>query len=113
TAAITLAMQRALAEISVTYTEVVIDGSYNFLRDNPKARSLTKADLFIQAVSAASVIAKVARDSYMAAAAVRFPDYGFDSHVGYATAVHSAALARLGPCELHRHSFKPVQTLAL
>jgi ribonuclease HII len=111
TAAIRLAMERALAQITVTYKEVVIDGALNFLKENPKTRALTKADLFIPAVSAASVIAKVARD--MAQIAARFPGYGFDVHVGYGTAVHAAALQELGPCELHRRSFKPIQALAI
>ena len=109
TAALRLAMERALAQIQVAYEEIVIDGALNFLSDNPKARSLVKADLFIQAVSAASVIAKVARDKYMADIAAKFPGYGFDAHVGYGTAVHAAALQQLGPCELHRRSFKPIQ----
>lgn len=112
TAAIRLAMERALAQIKVAYKEVVIDGSLNFLKDNPMARSLTKADLFIPAVSAASVLAKVARDKHMVELSLRFPGYGFDAHVGYGTAVHAAALNRLGPCELHRRSFKPIQALA-
>ena len=112
TTAIRLAMERALAQIATTYKEIVIDGAYNFLGDNPKARCLTKADLFMSSVSAASIIAKVARDSYMAKVATEFPGYGFEAHVGYGTAAHSAALEKLGPCQLHRLSFKPLQALA-
>ena len=111
TGAIRLAMQRALAAITQDYNEIVIDGSLNFLKENPKARTLVKADAFIQAVSAASIIAKVARDRFMAEAAATFAGYGFEHHVGYGTAEHAAALAKLGVCELHRRSFKPVRAL--
>jgi ribonuclease HII len=109
TTAIRLAMERAVAEIRAAYTEIVIDGAYNFLRANPKARCLTKADLFMPAVSAASIIAKVARDRFMAEAGQRFPGYGFDRHVGYGTAIHALALEKLGVCELHRRSFAPIR----
>jgi ribonuclease HII len=111
TVAIRLAMERALAQITVVYREIVIDGAFNFLKHNPKARCLTKADTFMPSVSAASILAKVARDKLMANMANEFPGYGFETHVGYGTAAHSAALERLGPCHLHRHSFKPLQAL--
>jgi ribonuclease HII len=113
TAAIRLAMERALAQITVAYKEVVIDGAFNFLKENPKVRCLTKADLFMPSVSAASILAKVARDRYMAEMAAKFPGYGFDAHVGYGTAAHAAALKQLGPCTLHRRSFKPLHAFAL
>lgn len=112
TGAVRLAMERALAAITAPYDEVVVDGSLNFLAHNPKARALTKADGFLSCVSAASIIAKVARDRFMAEAAARFPHYAFERHVGYGTAEHRAALEANGICELHRRSFKPVQALA-
>jgi ribonuclease HII len=60
-------------------------------------------------IAAASVIAKVARDEWMVTVAEsRWPGYGFARHKGYGTAEHRAALARLGPCEIHRRSFAPV-----
>lgn len=111
TAAVRLAMERALSAISVPYDEVIIDGSYNFLPDEPRARTLVKADATIPAVSAASIVAKVARDRWMAEAAMRFPDYGFERHVGYGTRQHVEALHKLGPCRLHRRSFRPVANL--
>jgi ribonuclease HII len=60
-------------------------------------------------VAAASILAKVARDGLMARADLRYPGYGFRRHKGYATAVHVEALARLGPCPLHRRSFRGVR----
>ena len=114
TAAVRLAMQRAVAALDAVLKgkdyEIIIDGSYNFLADHPKARAMVKADLTEAAVSAASILAKVARDSWMVEqAASMYPQYGFDRHVGYGTATHRRALAEFGVTPLHRRSFKPVQ----
>lgn len=109
TAAVRLAYRRALAEIATAYDQIIIDGNYNFLADLPNARAIVKADATVPAVSAASIIAKVARDRYMAQAALQYPGYGFERHVGYGTAAHAAALQQFGLCELHRRSFKPMQ----
>jgi ribonuclease HII len=110
-AAVGLAMSRALAAISVPHERIIIDGNINFLPANPKVQTLIKADASVPAVSAASIVAKVARDEYMARAAKQFPGYGFEEHVGYGTALHRAQLSRLGLCELHRRSFKPIKAL--
>jgi ribonuclease HII len=109
TQAVRLAMQRALERITIAYDEIIIDGAYNFLADNSKARPLVKADNLIPAVAAASIIAKVARDRYMAEQALKFPHYHFERHVGYGTAAHLAALKQRGVCELHRLSYKPIK----
>jgi len=81
----------------------------NFFAGNPLSSAVIGADNTVPAVSAASIIAKVARDNYMAEAALRFPGYGFERHVGYGTAAHQLALKANGITELHRRSFKPVQ----
>lgn len=107
-----LAVVRALDEISIPYDEIIIDGSVNFLADNKLAKAVIKADQTIPAVSAASIIAKVARDEYMSLMDQKYPGYQFADHVGYGTASHSQALDRLGICPLHRLSFKPVAKLA-
>lgn len=109
TEAVRLAMERALAHISVPYDELIVDGNHNFFPDNPKSHALIAADNLVPAVSAASIIAKVARDRFMAEAAHRYPGYDFERHVGYGTAAHQAALRQLGLCDLHRRSFKPIQ----
>lgn len=106
-----LATKRALEQITAPYHEIIIDGTVNFLKDTRKGQYVTtmkKADLLIGAVSAASIIAKVARDDYMEDLATYYPEYGFDSHVGYGTAKHRAAIARFGIIDEHRKSFAPI-----
>jgi ribonuclease HII len=70
---------------------------------------MIKADLLEPSVSAASIIAKVARDNYMTAQEKIYPGYGFDRHVGYGTAFHIEAINRLGVTPLHRLSFAPLK----
>lgn len=113
TEAVRLAMQRAIAQIELPYDEIIIDGSYNFMPTDPRAHALVKADGSIPAVSAASIIAKVARDAWMCGQAAKdFPLYGFEKHVGYGTKLHRDMLQLHGVCSLHRLSYKPIQQLA-
>jgi ribonuclease HII len=109
TEAVRVAMRRAFEVITAPYERIVIDGNHNYFADVPRSECLIGADNLVPAVSAASIIAKVARDRYMAGCAVTFPGYSFERHVGYGTAAHRAALTLHGVCELHRRSFKPVQ----
>ncbi len=114
TMAVKSAMELALEAIAIPYDQVIIDGNINYLAEIPHTECLIKADDKVPAVSAASIMAKVARDSYMATtAAGNYPEYGFDKHVGYGTAVHIAALATYGVTPLHRQSYKPIQQLVL
>ncbi|MFI5275249.1 MAG: ribonuclease HII [Candidatus Saccharimonadales bacterium] len=110
TAAVRLAMQRAVAQIEVVFEEIIIDGNYNFLADDVRARTIVRADAAVPAVSAASIVAKVARDNWMCTqAAKQFPVYGFDKHVGYGTKQHHDMLVKHGICPLHRQSYRPIQ----
>lgn len=109
-----LATRRALEHITVPYHEIIIDGTVNFLADTgkgPYVTTMKKADLLISSVSAASIIAKVARDDFMAEQAERYPEYGFDDHVGYGTAKHRLAIEVHGVTPLHRRSFAPIAAI--
>ncbi|MGV9001703.1 MAG: ribonuclease HII [Candidatus Saccharimonadaceae bacterium] len=113
-AALRLATIRAVGAVTVPYHEIIIDGTINFLSETSKGQYVTtmaKADLLIPAVSAASIIAKVARDSYMEEQDILYPGYGFASHVGYGTAKHQEALLARGITTLHRKSFAPIRKL--
>ena len=116
TKAVQLAMLRAMKQIACDYDEIIIDGNLNFFQNvtglkTDNIQTLVRADDLVPAVSAASIVAKVARDNRMAELALEFPGYGFESHVGYGTAVHLAALRDLGVCDIHRKSYKPIMRL--
>lgn len=103
-----LAMRRAVEALAVPPEEILVDGTHC-----PEvacaARAIVDGDAKIAAISAASILAKTARDAEMRALHARFPLYGFDRHKGYATAEHLAALKTHGACEVYRRSFAPVR----
>ena len=102
-----LAMQRAVAGLGFEPEETLIDG--NRLPELPgRARCIVGGDASHRAISAASILAKTARDAEMCRLHERYPLYGFDQHKGYATPEHLGALERYGACEIHRRSFEPV-----
>lgn len=107
--ALRTASQIAAAQIPEPYKEIIIDGTVKFI-DDPRATTLKKADLLVPSVSAASIIAKVARDRYMYKMDAVFRDYGFRSHVGYGTAKHRQALQDFGATPIHRMSFAPLDS---
>jgi len=114
-AALKLATKRAVDQVSTSYHEIIIDGTVNFLSETSKGQYVTtmkKADLLIPSVSAASVVAKVARDSYMTLQDYIYPGYSFKNHVGYGTELHRNAIDKLGVTPLHRLSIAPLKKYA-
>ncbi len=105
-----LAMQRAVEALSIAPQHVLVDGNrcppleYN-------ATAIVKGDQRVAQISAASILAKVARDREMQALERRYPAYGFARHKGYPTRAHLEALRAYGPCPCHRRSFAPVRKL--
>jgi len=111
TKAVGKAMLEAFRQIDAKFDEIIIDGNFNYLSFISKARIVIKADNKFPEVAAASIIAKVARDNYMAEIAVEYPGYGFENHKGYGTAKHKQALDKFGVTQIHRRSFKPIAEL--
>lgn len=112
-----LACRRAVKQIQEThvpFSEIIIDGTMNFLSGTPLEKyvsTLTKGDLLIKEISAASILAKVERDRYMTELAEKYPEYGFEKHVGYGTAAHQKAMEEFGLTPEHRRSFRPVREI--
>jgi len=103
-----LAMRRAFDALSQAPVAALVDG--NMAPDLPcPVEWVIDGDAIVPLVSAASIIAKVERDRMMSELCAQFPGYAFSKHKGYATPEHQDALKRLGPCAIHRRSFKPVQ----
>ena len=105
-----LAMRRAVEALSVQPSLVLVDGNH-LPRWSYEARAVIKGDLSEPAISAASIVAKVTRDSEMVILDDLYPGYGFAAHKGYPTKAHLAALASLGVSPVHRQSFAPVKRL--
>lgn len=103
-----LAMQRAVAALALEPHLARIDGN-RAPSLHCAVETLVGGDRLDPAISAASILAKTARDAMLAEIHAAYPDYGFDRHKGYPTADHLDRLARLGPCEHHRRSFAPVR----
>ncbi len=108
TAALRLAGKRALVQLG-GYELVVLDGKHNYLSHEPAVETCIKADQSCLAVAAASVVAKVARDSYMTLLDRLHPSYGFARNKGYGTVYHLQALVDDGPTPYHRRSWAPLR----
>jgi ribonuclease HII len=108
-----LAMRRAVLAMTLTPHHVLVDGNrlphLGGLGTRMTARAIVGGDAKEPAISAASILAKTARDSYMNHMDTLYPAYSFATHKGYATAAHQRLLELHGPCPLHRRSFAPVR----
>ena len=116
--ALRLATRRAVEQIQKTkvpFSEIIIDGTMNFLAGTKLEKyvsTLKKGDFLVKEISAASILAKVERDKYMAELDAVYPEYGFGKHVGYGTAAHQKAMEEFGLTPEHRRSFRPVREIA-
>lgn len=106
-----LAMRRAVDGLRLKPRLVLVDGNRLPVLD-VRAEAIVQGDAKVQAISAASILAKVTRDRGLDELHERYPHYGFDQHKGYGTAHHLEALRRWGPCPAHRRSFAPVAEAA-
>ncbi|MBP6404244.1 MAG: ribonuclease HII [Proteobacteria bacterium] len=102
-----LAMRRAVDGLRLKPVKVLVDGN-RLPRLDVLAEAIVKGDAKVQAISAASILAKVHRDRWCIEFHQQYPQYGFDGHKGYGTAEHMAALRAHGACPQHRKSFAPV-----
>ena len=107
-----LAMKRAVEKLDPAPESLLID--HFTLPEVPlPQRGITHGDSICLSIACASIVAKVARDRFMVREDGRFPGYGFVRNKGYGTPEHLACLARLGPCPIHRRSFRPVSGMGL
>lgn len=107
------ALARAARALPITPGMLFVDGD-RILEDTCATRqtAIIGGDAIVSVVAAASVLAKVVRDELMTEAGRRFPEYGFESHMGYGTQRHRDALREVGPCGIHRRSYGPVREAA-
>lgn len=105
-----LAMRRAVEQLAVLPDEAWIDGN-RCPELHCAVRAVVGGDRSVPQISAASILAKTARDAEMLRLHGQYPDYGLDRHKGYPTPEHLALLARHGVCDIHRRSFAPVRRL--
>lgn len=116
--ALKLATRRAINEMrenGARCSKIIIDGNINFLAGTKLENittTLIKGDALVKEISAASIIAKVARDNYMIELGEKFPGYGFEKHMGYGTKAHIDAIRALGLTPEHRLSFEPCKSIS-
>ncbi|MBR3248725.1 ribonuclease HII [Candidatus Saccharibacteria bacterium] len=116
--ALRLATRRAVEEVQAqkkAFSEIVIDGNINFLEGTrlaPYTTTVIRGDDLIREVSAASIVAKVARDDYMIELGEKYPEYGFEQHMGYGTEMHRMRMREFGLCPEHRRLVKLVYEIA-
>lgn len=108
-----LAMRRSILGLNLWPTRVLVDGNrlpdLCFHSGKLAGEPVVGGDARVAAISAASILAKVARDRMMLALDARYPGYGFARHKGYGTLEHRRCIERLGPCDAHRRSFRPIR----
>ncbi len=90
---------------------LIVDGTNVELIEDYSMTKIKEGDIKHYSISAASILAKVTRDKYMKEISKRYPNYGFERHVGYGTKAHMEAIQRYGVCPIHRRSFSPIKDM--
>jgi ribonuclease HII len=103
------AMRLALSHLKQKPDFLLVDGLHLPTQEIP-GLPIVEGDSKVRAIAAASILAKVTRDRLMCEYHLQWPQYGFDAHKGYAVPAHLAAIAKHGPCPIHRLSFHPFKT---
>ncbi len=107
--AMVLAIKEVEKKIKKKVDYIISDGAV-YLLDDHRMMSISHGDLNHYSIAAASVLAKVSRDTIMEQYAKEYPDYGFEKHVGYGTKVHLDAISKYGICDIHRRSYEPIKS---
>lgn len=110
TKALNMAYQKAIKGLSILPKYVLVDGigKYDF---DIEYETIKKGDTKVRVIAAASIVAKVVRDTIMDSYSLKYPKYGFDKHKGYGTRQHHQNLLKYGVCGLHRQSFAPIKAI--
>ena len=106
---------KQIKSLHTPFSQIIIDGNLNFLADTPLEKytsTCIKGDTKIREISAASIIAKVARDHYMIELATKYPEYSFEKHVGYGTKANRDAIYKHAPTPEHHRSFEPCKSIS-
>ncbi len=103
-----LAMQKAVAGLTISPDHLLIDGNQKLPAVRIEQTTIVKGDSLSWAIGAASIVAKVTRDALMKNYEIEYPQYGFAKHKGYGTQAHLESLRKHGPCPIHRKSFAPM-----
>lgn len=103
-----LAMKKALSDLQIAPDLILVDGKFRIPKCSYNQKSFPGGDGKIFSVAAASIVAKVTRDTIMEEYHKEYPQYGFDRHKGYGTKQHIETLKQHGPCDIHRKSFAPI-----
>jgi ribonuclease HII len=106
-------MRRAVEDLALTPDIIYVDGQFTIPGIDGVQKAIIDGDKLIPQISAASILAKVTRDSYMVMCSRHYPEYSFEKHKGYGTREHLEMIKKFGPCPIHRKSFNPISQFQL
>jgi ribonuclease HII len=104
-----IAIKRAVEDLKIKPNYLILDNIWGFETDLCDFEMIKKGDQRVFSIASASIIAKVQRDNLMTELSKKYPEYGFEEHKGYGTRKHYEELLEVGPCEIHRVSYRPIK----